>query len=313
MAAAEEPPYREYRSFRGPVTADKTLGWAFDIDGYTVLPSAAPSLLLDDLVAAGDLLRQAPAVVACIDTICGTQAEIHGGAETLESSFGWDGQKEATPLEYVPDSPAALLSEPGGGWLTDCRPEERRRLGYDTESRPPSPGQAAAVWGLRIICCVGSAPRTLSLVSASHKSALPPPSVTVADGMGAIQRVTIMPGDCLVAAATTLVALPGGDEGDGQLLQIILAEQTCARKELPPPGSAWKQPDRALPPELSEKQLELMTAPALRTTPIPPPSSQPEEDEVDPELWFWDTFGVRLFPRRAVAIRLFRLCGDSTS
>jgi hypothetical protein len=189
----------------------------------------------------------------------------------------------------------------GGGWLTNTTPEERWRLGFDTTGRTPTSDRIAAVWGLRRLGCTDGQPRTVLIAPASHKNNLPPPPLAVARTMGALAAVTLLPGDCLLAAATTLIGLDPGDSGSGasRLLHLVLAESQCTR----PPPSSQSSP-KALPPELTDAQRELMTPPSLRA--YPPPCTMTRDDcpEVDPELWFWDNFGYIIIPgARATAIR----------
>jgi hypothetical protein len=216
--------------------------------------------------------------------VCGAEADVHSRAENTPATLGWDGQDERTPLEYVLDRPPVLLpAATREGWLTGAdSPEDRLRLGYDTECRPPTADRVASVWGLRLVCCVGDRPRRVLVAAATHKSALRPPSLAVAREMGALTAITLAPGDVLFAAATALVGLPARD-GGAPLLECLLVEQQYAR----PPRHAVRE----LPAELTEAQRELMTPPGLRARP-PVPASVPEHaPEVDPELWFWDTFG----------------------
>jgi hypothetical protein len=309
----EATPHHPYRSFRGTITAERTQRWAFDLDGFVVLSRAAaaagavysavtadspeqlPTPANHSAEAAAALLQKRPDVAAAIVALCGSESDIHSMAEN-GPAWGWDGQQESQPIEYVLDCPPAFVEariNSSSGWLTDTAPEERRRLGYDTTGRTPTSDRIASVWGLRLLCCTDGQPRTVLIAPASHKSNLPPPPLAVARPMGALTAVTLLPGDCLLAAATTLVGLDQDDSGSGasRLLHLVLAERQCAARPAPSSPSP-----KALPPELTDAQRELMTPPSLRAD--PPSSTMTSDDcrEVDPELWFWDNFGYIIIP-----------------
>jgi hypothetical protein len=67
----------EYKSFRGPVSPEATLRWAFDLDGYTVLRQVTafdlgPPREPTALIALAE--RPPEAVAACIALVCGTSS-----------------------------------------------------------------------------------------------------------------------------------------------------------------------------------------------------------------------------------------------
>jgi hypothetical protein len=329
-------PHRPYRSFRGPATLEHIRRWSFDLDGVVIVRASADQQAAAGTAAAaarahraavGDaaeaeaiasgLLRR-PEVAACIESICGSSADIHSQAE-VTPPWGWDSQNETTPIEYVLDRPPEVIAEPqppqqqqlqwSGGWLAEMDPQERERLGYDTVSRPPTPDRAASVWGLRLLCCLGDAPQQVHVAVGTHKSTLRPPSVERARAMGALTMLTLQPGDCVVAAATTLLALPEGAQQQQQLLlHLVLAEQQCARpwrQQLDQAAAAAAA--KSLPPDLTDRQRELMTPPAFRQANSLTDANgkqqqqqqqqQQEEEEYEDgadaaEVWFWDTFGV---------------------
>ena len=111
-----------------------------------------------------------------------------------------------------------------------------QRLEYNTADRPPNDEHVASVLGLRLIYCTPpktgaraiATSRRLLVAPASHKGLLPPPTPAKAVAMGAVEEVELLPGDCLLAAATTLVALPPDEPHQepesAALLQLILAE-----------------------------------------------------------------------------------------
>eukprot|EP01045_Picozoa_sp_COSAG04_P005931 COSAG04_NODE_283_length_18154_cov_432.957020_9_plen_250_part_00 len=237
----------EYKSFRGPVSPEATLRWAFDLDGYTVLRQAAAFDTHPTEAEALALAERPPeAVAACIALVCGSSADIHGQASTGPEWDGWDGQHETMPIDYVLDSPPVLLGGAGGlgsggGWLTETADLlEMQRLEYNTADRPPNDDHVASVLGLRLIYCTPpktgarAISRRVVVAPASHKGLLPPPTPAKAVAMGAVEEVELMPGDCLLAAATTLVALPPDEPHQepengrsAALLQLILAEVTA--------------------------------------------------------------------------------------
>ena len=309
----------DYKSFRGPVSPEATLLWAWDLDGYTVVRQVAAFDGPPTNSQAERLASHPPTAVAKqIALLCGTSADIHGQASTGPEWDGWGGQDETTPIDYVLDSAPSYLSGRGsdGGWVADvANPAERRRLEYNTVDRPPNDDHVASVLGLRCIYCTPKyctpppdagesqpAPSRRVLVApASHKGQLQPPSAATALAMGALVQVELFPGDCLIAAATTLIALPPGesdeDEQCAMLLQLILAEASVANKISPEteahmPRDGWHA-------ELSDAQRRLMAPRPVRAgVPAAEIASKADRSEgVDPaELWHWDTFGYLVIP-----------------
>ena len=326
----QQRPLPSYQSFRGPVTEEDMLRWAFDLDGFIIVRGALDCGCQHGHTAANEerLLQQCtehdelpPPVTETIKLLCGTQTEIHGGssgepvlAGTAANPMGL--QREHDPVAFVTDRPPALLvprdGAGDGGWETDTAPDELRRLEYDINSRPlDQTGQfVATVWGLRLVYCVcGSDSNILLVAPASHKSETPPPPMKVATAMGGTISVTLAPGDCVLAAATTLIGV-APHQGPSKLLQHVLVQQDIVGE---PPRGIWRDSrtkhassggivsacsPRPVAPkwhsELSEAQQALLTP--MRNT--VPSSAETRADakhlaklhKAD-ELWFWDTFG----------------------
>eukprot|EP01043_Picozoa_sp_COSAG02_P007208 COSAG02_NODE_213_length_28704_cov_69.390177_3_plen_384_part_00 len=302
----------EYKSFRGPVSPEATLRWAWDLDGYTVIRQAAAFVSGPPTQGqAVDLAEHPPAAVAeRIALLCGAAADIHGQASTGPEWNGWDGQDETMPIEYVLDSPPSYLCRGGDGgakWVGEIvDPVERRRLEYNIEDRPPNNDHVASVLGLRLVYCTpppditggseaaGAQSRKVLVAPASHKGQMSAPTPDTALAMGALVQVELCPGDCLLSAATTLVALPPcepeDDERAAGLLHIMQAEASVANPN-------WSEAEVQTPGEGGPAH-----SPAIdQTSGIDSLSNSSAVTGdgacVDPaELWFWDTLGYLVIP-----------------
>jgi hypothetical protein len=112
--------------------------------------------------------------------------------------------------------------------------------------------------------------------------------------MGALTQVKLFPGDCLMAAATTLVALPPcepeEDERSARLLQLMLAEASVANPNWseaevqPPCEESWRVDSPAVDRVSGIESLREDAAVTCIDAPNPA------------ELWFWDTLGYLVIP-----------------
>ena len=173
--------------------------WAFELDGYILLPSLLPAQEAAHATPAA--LAEHPDLLASID-------QLAGGELPLWYRAAYDGtegkEQEFHTINFVLDRPSRRLTEEGQ-WANDLTVDEQRRLGYDTTSRP----DRVCVWGVRALWAVGDS--CVMVCPASHKANVqPPPSMARAEELGATERVQLRAGDCLLAVATSLVgAAPG--------------------------------------------------------------------------------------------------------
>ena len=270
--------------------------WAFELDGYILLPSLLGAPAAAHATPAA--LAEHPDLLAAIDQLAGGELPLwyraaYDGTEGKEQEF------HTTKFEL--DRPSRRLTEEGQ-WANDLTVDEQRRLGYDTTSRPDQ----VCVWGLRALWAVGDS--CVVVCPASHKANVqPPPSMARAEELGATERVQLRAGDCLLAVATTLVgaAAPGGSlqecifcddsrypgraaaDADGPRAPGVdswLDELTPARRALvagPPRGLGHDGQ-----PLSNEQQL----APSLLGVNARPDA--PDHEEV----WFWDLRGYLALP-----------------
>jgi hypothetical protein len=231
--------------------------WAFDLDGYIVLrgllrpaeaAAAAAAAVPANGATANNLasLVELPALRAAIERLAGGQMRLHGRA----AYDGTPGKlQELHPIEHDLDrAPRRLVYD--GQWATDSSADEHHRLGYDVWSRP----DVVCVWGLRAVWGLGTGDSCLVVAPCTHKSnVLPPPCMGRAEQLGATVRLSLQAGDCVLAAATTLVGAPGlpltagrpaaaaaaaacGGGGGGTLLELVYADRS--RVASPRPSAA---------------------------------------------------------------------------
>ena len=268
--------------------------WAFDLDGFVVLPglqSASAAATAACTAADGATLAGHPGLLAAI-------AGLAGGAMRLHHRAAYDGDpitmQDFHPIEHVLDRPPRRLpvAKPAE-WATDTSVDERRRLGYDTLSRP----DCVCVWGLRAVWALGTADSSVAVCPCTHKSNVQqPPTVARAEVLGAVERVALRPGDCLLAAATTLVAA-----AQGELLECVFADNSRSPQlAVSPFGSpAWH---RGLTPAqmalvvptrgLGHDGEPLRRADQLHHS-LFAQNDRPDAPDRD-EIWFWDTRGCEI-------------------
>jgi ectoine hydroxylase-related dioxygenase (phytanoyl-CoA dioxygenase family) len=280
----------------GAITAEQR--WAFDLDGYVVLPALLSPQQASDAAtaaAAATTLADTPALLAAIRGLAGGEMPLHHRA-------AYDGtpsqMQEHHPIEHMLDRPPRRLLPPSSPaeqeWATDSSIDGRRRLGYDMLSRP----DCVCIWGLRAVWALGASDSVLVVSPCTHKSNVhPPPTVVRAAAMGATLEIKLQPGDCLLAVATTLVA---AGPAAGELLECMFVDSTRTSAPRRPLASAV---DTAWHEALTPAQLRLI-APTRGLGHDGQPLSEDEQlyhsvltkntrpDAPDhDEVWFWDTRG----------------------
>ncbi len=190
--------------------------WAFDLDGYIVWPK-----LLAPSTTAAELRDEGSIAFSTLQAVIRGHA---GGQAQLNHRAAYDGGPGLQPthsIVHVLDcEPQWIEPSSSGQWVTDTSVDAQLRLGYDCLSRP----DRACCWGVRVVCALQSeGTGVLITCPSSHKSNVHPPPLTErADELGATERVHLEPGDCVIAAATTLVA--GAPESDVRLLELLFAD-----------------------------------------------------------------------------------------
>ena len=273
--------------------------WAFDLDGYVVYPG----LLLSDSDPATvspvdqllnpEAITDHPPLLAAIRGLAGHEVPLYHRA-AYDGTVG--ALQSSHTITYELDRAPRWL-EPSDEWATDNSIDERHRLGYDCISRP----DVVCVWGLRVVCAVGDVSNTsLCVCPASHKSnVLPPPAMQRAEALGATLNVRLQPGDCMIAAATTLVGVT-----EGRLLELVFADDS----RYPQLSSSVTTPEPEWHEELTQHQRNLLSGtrglaydghslteeersqPSLLALNIAPGAPAREE------VWFWDLRGYLVLP-----------------
>lgn len=213
-ASRNSRPRRRRRSMAELSTEESR--WAFDLDGYILWPQ-----LLASGTTAAELRDEGSLAFSTVQAVIRGHA---GGQAALNHRAAYDGGPGLQPahtIAHVLDrEPQWIKPSCNQAWITDSSVDAQLRLGYDCLSRP----DRVCCWGVRVVCALESeGPGVLTTCPASHKSnILPPPSIERADELGATEKVCLQPGDCVLAAATTLVAC--APESEGYLLELLFAD-----------------------------------------------------------------------------------------
>ena len=257
--------------------------WAFDLDGYVLFPKLlAPATTTAELRDEGSTAFAT--VQAAIRGHAGGQAHLNHRA----AYDGGPGLQPAHSVAHVLDrDPQWIEPASSAEWVTDSSVDAQLRLGYDCLSRP----DRVCCWGVRVVCALESeGTGVLVTCPASHKSNVhPPPSTQRAAELGATERIRLEPGDCVIAAATTLVA--GASESDGRLFELLfvdagryprLASTTPAppewHRELTPRQQALLAPSLGIDARTGELLTDTQRlAPSLLTVNLGPDSPSREE------------------------------------
>jgi hypothetical protein len=265
--------------------------FAFDLDGYVVY-----SNLLPPGTTAAELCDAGSAASAAVQAVIRGHA---GGSASLSHRAAYDGGPGLQPahsIVHVLDrEPRWVEPSSSGRWATDSGVDAQLRLGYDCLSRP----DRVCCWGVRVVCALESeGVGVLTACPASHKSNVhPPPSTERADALGATERLRLEPGDCAIAAATTLVA---GSEG--RLLELLFADtgrypQLGAaaaatppewHRELTPRQQAMLAPTYGIDPRTGERLTDAQQLAHSLLAPNPDPGAPSRE-----EVWCAPTVPIR--------------------
>ena len=276
--------------------------WAFDLSGWVVLrgllhADAAAACRAAALEQPTDLLEQPP--IAALATHAGLRDAI---AQLLGVSTPLLGHAASSePIEFRLDSPPELLAPTDACLPATLDRGERRRLEYDTDSRP----DVANVRGLRVLWILEPT-SDVALVAASHKThdGFRPPSLLRMEEMGATSRPALAAGDVVLCAATTLVGrLRTSDSAAAAVVQMTLADANlCA-----PALGYVERPAAQVPSyfhELSEAQQRVLgpregmpggpvatDGKDVFAVPADSDAQEPASTLLEEELYMWHTQG----------------------